>query len=90
MVRFIKRLKQNKLMFAMAIFMLFVGVLDAFLIIFDMTQWILASNSPASLGSAFIFLNVFAGIINLICFVLFIIYLIIYQRKTNSKRTRKR
>lgn len=90
MVKLIKKLKQNKLMFAIAISMLVVGILDAFLIIFDITQWILASNSPASLGSAFIFLNVFICIINLICLALFITYLMIYQRKTNSKQIKKR
>lgn len=90
MVKLIKKLKQNKLMFAIAIFMLVVGILDIFLIIFDITQLILALNSPASLGSAFIFLNVFIGVINLICLALFIMYLMIYQRKTNSKQTKKR
>lgn len=90
MVKLIKKLKQNKLMFAIAISMLIVGILDVFLIIFDITQFILTLNSPVNLGSAFVFLNVFVCIINLICLALFITYLMIYQRKTNSKQIKKR
>ena len=76
-IRFILKVKENKLNFIFLISTFIVALYDLFLLIFDLVQIIVASNNGAMLASSFMTINIIGIVLNCanLCFFAVIIAL---------------
>ena len=76
----IYKLKQSKVLFAIAIALLVVAVFDVAVIIFNVVELIVSSINPAKLVSGFLTFNIIAVIVNALAVICVILYILFRKR----------
>lgn len=83
MVKLLYKIKNNKLLAGIIFGVFCVILLDLFVIIFDIIQFIKLSKNTVDFMSAFMPLNILAGVINIVAVGVIVFYVIF--RKRNLK-----
>lgn len=76
----IYRLKQDKILFALAIALLVVAVFDVAVIVFNIVELIVTNINPSKLASGFLAFNIIAACINVAGALAIISYIIFRKR----------
>lgn len=74
------RIKNDKILFAIFIFVCAVVSYDVFVLVFDIVQFVIISNNRPALANSFATINVIASVLNLIAVATCILYAIFRKK----------
>lgn len=74
------RIRQDKILFAIFVFVCVAVVFDIFVLAFDFVQFVIVSNNRPALSRAFTTINIVAGAINLLAVLACVLYAIFRKK----------
>lgn len=74
------RIRQDKILFAIFVFVCVAVVFDIFVLAFDIVQFAVVSNNRPALSRAFTTINIVAGAINLLAVLACVLYAIFRKK----------
>ena len=90
MVKFFYKLKNDLFLMIVSIICALVFLFDVFIVIFNLIQFIVAMNNSIKIFGGFLGLNIFTIIINVVAFILIVVYYIFSRRQVVSKNDEKK
>ena len=74
------RILNDKILFAIFVFVCVVVAFDVFVLVFDVVQFIMVSSNRALYSKAFVAINVIASILNLIAVAACVLYVVLRKK----------
>lgn len=88
-VKLFYKLKNDLFLLALVCFCCVTVMMDIFMLVFNIIQNLISVSNSASLGNAFLCLNIITIVLNVLAIILIVVYLIFNSKNVKSKQIKK-